>query len=302
MRYGMNLLLWTDELTEAALPTLERLKTIGYDNVEIPIMKGDPDDFYRWSKKLDELGLERSVVTVRTADDNPISRDRNTRELGVARTKQALDCCEAIGAKLLAGPFHSALGVFSGRGPTAEEWSYGVESMQRVAEYAERRGITLGLEYLNRFECYFLNSAEDTARFVEVVDNPRCQMIYDTFHAHIEEKSVEDSLLRSQKHLVHVHVSENDRGTPGEGQVRWEETFRSLIEMQYEGVLMVEAFGLALPSLAAATKIWRRMYRDEFQLAKDALAFMRYQWEDNLAHGRRSRFSKLSANYSGLGT
>ncbi|MCB0406438.1 MAG: sugar phosphate isomerase/epimerase, partial [Bdellovibrionales bacterium] len=193
MRYGMNLLLWTDELTDSALPILEKLKAIGYTNVEIPIMKGDPDSFYKWGQKLDDLGLERSVVTVRTADDNPISRDRNTRELGIARTKRTIDCCEAIGAKLLAGPYHSALGEFSGKGPTTEEWGYGVESMQKVAEYAERRGITLGLEYLNRFECYFLNSAEDTVRFVKAVKNPSCQMIYDTFHAHIEEKSVQAS-------------------------------------------------------------------------------------------------------------
>lgn len=281
MRYGMNLLLWTDELTDSALPILEKLKTIGYDNVEIPIMHGDPDSFYRWSKSLDNLGFERSVVTVRTAEDNPISADRNVRELGVVRTKSAIDCCEAIGAKLLAGPYHSALGVFTGKGPTSEEWRYGVESMQKVSEYAQRQGITLGLEYLNRFECYFLNTAEDTVRFVEAVDNPSCKMIYDTFHAHIEEKSVEESLRQATKHLVHVHVSESDRGTPGEGQVHWTETFRTLIETQYEGVLMVEAFGLALPDLAAATKIWRRMYRDEFQLAKDALSFMRFQWEDN---------------------
>ena len=37
----------------------------------------------------------------------------------------------------------------------------------------------------------------------------------------------------------------------------------------------VEAFGLALPELAAATKIWRKMYTSEEQLAEDAIAFMK---------------------------
>lgn len=281
MKYGMNLLLWTDELTEAHRPVLERLKKMGFDGVEVPVFNVRPEVCATWGKWLDELGLERTAVTARGESENPIGIDKNVREIGVARNKQAIECCEAVGAKLLVGPFHSALGVFTGKGPTTEEWSWGVENMQRVAEYAQRRGVMLGLEYLNRFECYFLNSAVDTTRFVREVGNRNCKMIYDTFHANIEEKNIPDSIRACAKELVHVHISENDRGTPGEGHVRWEETFRTLIEVDYQGWLTIEAFGMSLPSLVAATKIWRKMYRDEDLLAKDGLAFMRYNWEDN---------------------
>jgi D-psicose/D-tagatose/L-ribulose 3-epimerase len=77
--------------------------------------------------------------------------------------------------------------------------------------------------------------------------------------------------------LCHVHISENDRSTPGKGLVRWKENFDTLKEVGYDGWLVIEAFGLALPELAAATKIWRRMYDSEEQLSRDGLAFMKKQ-------------------------
>lgn len=279
MKFGMNLLLWTDNLTEQHRPILEQLKGMGYDGVEIPIFDANPDKYAALGLALDDLGLERTAVTCRGADDNPISPDAKARAAGVAQTKAVLDCCQAAGMPILAGPYHSALGAFSGAGPTKDEWKWGVDSMRQVAEHAAKRGVTLAVEYLNRFECYLLNSVADTARFVKEVDHPNCRMMYDTFHAHIEEKSAAEAIRACSDVTVHVHISENDRGTPGEGQVRWDETFDTLREVGYDGWLMIEAFGLALPALAAATKIWRRMFRTEEQLARDGLAFMKNAWE-----------------------
>ena len=133
----------------------------------------------------------------------------------------------------------------------------------------------LGLETLNRFECYLLNTHADTARFVREVNHPNCRAMYDTFHAHIEEKNIPDAIRACAPVLCHVHISENDRSTPGQGNVRWKENFDALREVNYNGWMVIEAFGLALPELAAATKIWRRMFASEEQLARDGLAFMK---------------------------
>jgi D-psicose/D-tagatose/L-ribulose 3-epimerase len=100
-------------------------------------------------------------------------------------------------------------------------------------------------------------------------------MMYDTFHANIEEKSIKEAIKGCADMLCHVHISENDRSTPGKGNVRWADNFDALREVRYDGWLMVEAFGLALPELAAATKIWRRMFESEEQLSRDALVFMK---------------------------
>ncbi len=277
MKFGMNLLLWTDQLHDGIMPVLRQLKDVGYDGVEVPMFSYDEALYLTWGQRLDGLGLERTVVTIRTEGDNPISPDPRVRAAGIDATRRALDCCKVLGAKSLCGPFHSALGLFSGSGPTPDEWKWGVESMRAVAEHAATVGVTLAVEYLNRFETYFLTCAADTVRFISAVNHPNCRMMYDTFHANIEEKNVREAISTAAPHTAHVHISENDRSTPGRGGVRWQETFDAFRETRYDGWMVVEAFGLALPAIAAATKIWRRMYESEEQLARDALAFMKSQ-------------------------
>lgn len=278
MKYGMNMLLWTTDVTPEHYPILDRLKSYGYDGVELPIFDMDLGKFASLGKKLDEIGLERTAVTVCTPDENPISESPTKRQAGLERLKRAIDVCQTVKATHLCGPIHSALGEFSGSGPTSNEWGHGKEILTKAADHARQAGVTLVLEYLNRFECYFLNCAESCAKLCREVNHPNLKMMYDTFHAHIEEKCIVGALKACRDQMVHVHISENDRSTPGEGQVDWSTTFTALKELNYDGWFMVEAFGLALPALAAATKIWRKMFPDEEHLAKHALQFMKSNW------------------------
>lgn len=276
MKYGMNLLLWNGEINEGMLPTLEKLKAMGYDGVEVPLFNLGLD-YAAWGKRLDDLGLRRTAVTVRNVEDNPISPDAAVRAKGVQLNKQTLDCCAALGVENLVGPMHSALGYFSGAGPTADEWKWGVDSMSQAAEHAGKVGVTLCVEALNRFECYFLNAHADAARLARQVNHPACKIMYDTFHSNIEEKDIVATLHEIKDVVRHIHISENDRSTPGAGNVNWEKNFTGLSEIKYDGWLVIEAFGLALPELAAATKIWRRMFESELKLAEEGLAFMKAQ-------------------------
>ncbi|MEC9095225.1 MAG: sugar phosphate isomerase/epimerase [Planctomycetota bacterium] len=277
MKFGMNLLLWTGAMNDDMIPVVASLKEMGYDGVEIPVFEDNIDLYTQWGARLQEMGLECTAVTVRGEEDNPISLDPAVRALGVENNKRALDNAAAAGAVRLVGPYHSALGVFSGQGPTEDEWKWGVDSMRQVAEHAETVGITLGVEALNRFETYLLNTHADSARFVREVDHPNARMMYDTFHANIEEKDIAQAIRDCHDVCALVHISENDRSTPGSGNVDWDTNFNTLKEVGYDGWMVVEAFGLALPELVAATKIWRRMYESEEQLASDALEFMKEQ-------------------------
>jgi D-psicose/D-tagatose/L-ribulose 3-epimerase len=274
MKYGLNLLLWTGELHEAVLPALAFLKQIGYDGVEVPIFNTRLD-YAAWGRRLDDLGLARTAVTFRGADDNPISGDPAVRARAVDRMKGTLDCCAAAGCTALVGPYHSAYAVFTGRGPTADEWAWGIDTLREVAHHSQTLGITMGLEPLNRHETFLLNTQADAARFCRDVNHPSCRVMYDTYHAHAEESSPAAAIAASGDLLCHVHISENHRGLPGSGQVRWTETFDALHTAGYDGWLVVEAFGLALPELAAATRTWRRTFPSESELAAGALAFMR---------------------------
>lgn len=275
MRYGLNLLLWTDRMHEGMEPIVARIKEMGYDGVEMPMFELNESLYADWGKRLDDLGLERTAVSIRGAGDNPISPSASVRTAAVDALKRTIDCCQAAGAKLLVGPNHSAIGEFSGNGPTEDEFKWGVDSLRQAAEHAGQAGVGFAIEYLNRFENYFLTSVEQTVRFVEAVDHPAFRMMYDTFHANIEEKDLAAAITTAVPHTVLVHISENDRSIPGTGHVDWKTTFDALHAAGYDGWMVVEAFGLALPGIAAATKIWRKMFPDEDTLAREGLAFMK---------------------------
>ncbi|MBW2270298.1 MAG: sugar phosphate isomerase/epimerase [Deltaproteobacteria bacterium] len=285
MKYGMNLLLWTDDPTlERWLPLYERLKGMGFDGVELPLMGATPERFAALGRRLEDMGLERTAVNVRSVEEDPIATEASIRSAAAAGLEFTIDCAEAAGARLLAGPLYAALGRFSGAGPSPEEWERGVAAMRQAADYAAGKGISLALEFLNRFELYLLNCSADTLRFVGEVGRKNVGVHYDTFHAHIEEKDPAAAILAAGRGITHVHISESDRSTPGKGQVRWAETFEALQRTGYEGWLTIEAFGLALPSLAAATRIWRPMFEDEEKLCQEGLVFMKTEWERGAPH------------------
>ncbi len=280
MRFGMNFLLWTTRVGPEHRPILAALAEMGYDIVELPVFDlTDIAAYERLGREVRDLGLEPLAVTALAPDQNICSEDSETRARGAAALDRIVDCAAAMGAPILSGPVHSPIGVFSGQGPTAEELQRSAEILGRTAERGVRLGVRLAIEPLNRFECYLLNDTASAARFAGAVGSG-AGILYDTFHAHIEEKDPAAAIRAHSAAIALVHISENDRSTPGQGQVRWSDTFRALKAAGYEGPLVVEAFGLALPELSAATRIWRRMFDDELLLARDALAFMRHSWDN----------------------
>jgi D-psicose/D-tagatose/L-ribulose 3-epimerase len=180
---------------------------------------------------------------------------------------------------LLCGPHQVALGTFTGRGATDSERQRCVEHLRRAAEYAAGAGVVLAEEVVNRFELYHLNTVDEAIACIDEVGHPNCRIHFDTFHAHIEEKDPAAAIRRAGSRIAHVHVSENDRGVPGTGSVAWDGVFAAMNVVGYDGWLTVEAFGDTLPNLAAATKIWRKLFESEDELAADAYTFMVGQWE-----------------------
>ena len=233
MRVGMNLLLWTTEVGPSHRNLLRQIRDWGFDGVEIPIFSPHPERARDLGLLLDDLGLERTAVTVVPPDANPIHQDPSVRAQALEYLKSVVEACHLAGIHLLAGPMHSPVGLLAGRSRTPEEWGWALEILQQTADLARSSRITLALEFLNRFESYFLNCAKDTVEFITQADRPNLGILYDTYHAHLEEKNVPAAIRTCAGALRHVHVSENDRATPGEGQVRWSETFDTLKDVGY---------------------------------------------------------------------
>ena len=258
MRIGFNMLLWTPFVTEEHFPLFERLKATGYDGVEIPLFSGDPAHYAGVGKALADNGLGCTTVTVIPDQaHNPISPDAGDREGAVSYLKWAVDCSAALGAEVLCGPYYQPLGVFTGKGPTSAEKEHAAEVHRIVAGVAQDAGVLLTIEALNRFECYFLNTLRDAADHVRRVGHPNFKAMYDTFHGNIEERDPVGCIREHVGVLGHFHVSATDRGTPGRDHAAWAETFGALKQGGYDGWLTIEAFGRALPDLAATTCVWR---------------------------------------------
>jgi D-psicose/D-tagatose/L-ribulose 3-epimerase len=271
-------MLWTSTATEEHFPLLDAIKVWGYDGVELPMFSADSSPWATLAAKLDELGLGRTAVTVMPETANPIDSDPAVRAAGLDHLKACLDACAELGADTLVGPMYSPCGKLVGRGPTAEELRWAAEALLAAAQHADGLGITLAVEPLNRFETYVLTCVAQAVRLVNEVAHPRLGLLYDTFHANIEEKDPVGAIAVAGAAIAHVHTSENDRSTPGEGHVPWPETFAALRQIGYDRWLTVEAFGRALPEVAAATCIWRDMLESEEALARGAAEFIRAGW------------------------
>jgi D-psicose/D-tagatose/L-ribulose 3-epimerase len=275
IRYGMNLLLWTAHVTAEHFPILADLKKTGFDGVEIPLFDGDAAHYKSIRQELDKQGLASTAVCCVDKTCNPVSPDAGIRAKGLERIKWAIEMTAILGGTHLAGPYHSALGEFTGQPPTASEKKWAVEILRAAAEFAAQHKVTLSIEYLNRFECYFLTTAADAKELVQEVNHPSFRSMYDTFHANIEEKRPGTVIEGFADVMSHVHISENDRGIPGTGMVHWDETFAALKKVGYKGWLTIESFGRALPDLAAATKVWRDLFPSPRDVYQDGLRFMK---------------------------
>ncbi len=278
MKTGMNLLLWTTEVTAEHYPLLAALKETGFDGVEIPIGDGPESSYRALRREIERLGLLCTTVTIMRPEHNAISLDASIRRAARKRLEWLIERTALLGGELLCGPLHSAWKTFVGRGPTEDEKRFGADVMRAAGEAAARAGIRLELEFLNRFECYLLNTTADTRDFVRRIGLPSVQVHYDTHHAHYEEKDVTRAITGAAKEIGHVHVSENDRGTPGRGQVRWDETFAALKKIGYDGWLVIESFSRLEPAFAAAVHIWRENAASAEEVYREGLRFMNERW------------------------
>jgi len=282
MKIGINLLLWTGHVVGEHVPVLRALKDTGYDGVEVPVFDVSDEAHYLWlGGVLDDLGLARTVVAIiPDVAHSPISPDRAHRQGAVDHLRRVIDCSAALGGELIAGPWFQPLGVFTGERPSEAELDRCAEVHRQVLPPMRAAGIVAGLEPLNRFEAHLLNTCEQAIAYASRVGEGMA-ILYDTFHAHIEEKDPLAALadLHASGALSHVHISENDRGTPGRGHAKIRETIALLKRLGYDDWLTIEAFGRGVPELAAATRVWRDFFADPSEVYSEGYRLIRECWD-----------------------
>ncbi len=274
-KIGFNLLVWSGGLPDTFLPITERLKKIGYDGIECFMEERDVNAYKRFGNHVQSIGLEATCVLGVGPDENPIGESKAIRDNAIVRLKQAIDCAHTIGAKIICGPFHSAFATFTNRQPpTQDEYKWSAEVLRAAGEYAAQADVVLTLEALNRFECYLCNTMDQLSGLINSVGHPNVKAMFDTHHANIEEKKMGDAIRKIAPVLAHVHISENDRGTPGDGHIPWDETFSTLAAVKYNGWLTIEAFTRNDPNFANAINVWRE-YSKPWDMAEQGLTFIK---------------------------
>lgn len=273
-KVGFNLLVWSGGIPDTFWSVAERLKEIGYDGVECFMEERDESVYRKFGDHLRGLGLEATCVLGVGPDENPVSESAAVRQKAVGRLNQAIDCAQALGSKVICGPFHSAFADFTNRRPPLDsEYQHSAEVLNAAGEHAAKADIVLAVEALNRFECYLCNTMDQLTALVGRASHPNVRAMFDTHHANIEEKKLSGAIKKIAPVLAHVHISENDRGTPGDGHIPWDETFATLSEIKFGGWLTIEAFTRNDPNFANAINVWRE-YSQPWDMAENGLKFI----------------------------
>ena len=275
MKFGVNTFIWTASFDRSHLPLLPSIKEHGFDGIEVSLFR--PVDFAAADirRGLRENALECTICSVLTGGLSIISEDAAVRCKTLSHMKDCVKAAADVGAELIAGPLYSPVGYLPGRRRTADEWNWAVECYQQLGPVLESHGVEIAIEPLNRFETYFLNTAEDVVALCEAIHHPRVGILFDTFHANIEEKKLGDAFRKVGPHLKHVHTCENDRGIPGTGHVEWNDVFEALRAMKYDRWLTIESFGFALGELSAAASNWRDIAPTPESIAFEGVKFLR---------------------------
>jgi len=280
MKIGFNMFLWTGHVTKEHAPLFIQLKEAGYDGVQVPVLEGDEKHFAEIGKLLSDIGLESTTLTILGEPEmHLVSPDASYRKNGIDHLKWSVDCNVALGSKLLCGPMYQTLGYFTGKGPTEDELKWAAEGFRELGDYAASADVQVIVETVNRFESYLVNTMEDLGSLLKSIDHPSVTGMYDTFHANIEEKDMFECIRSFASWISYVHISENDRGTPGRGHIDWATVFRELKSAGYDGWLTIEAFSRALPQLAAATRVWRDLSPSLDEIWKEGFTLIRQGWD-----------------------
>ncbi len=208
-RYGAHAFLWIGEwTTEQGNQAIERAAALGFDFIEIPLLRPAEFDAASHRRKLRDAGIGATASLVLPDGSHMPEHPGQAKRFLL----EALDRVEAVGATYLCGCIAYQLGRLTGKPPTAEERRTVAETLAAVAEDAQRRGITLGFEVCNRYETYLYNTLADGRAAIEAIGAANVELHADTYHMNIEEEGFSRPLVEAADVLGYVHMSESHRG------------------------------------------------------------------------------------------
>ena len=278
MKFGVYLYLWEDRILEES-KTSKIFKTIaelGYDGIEIPLNDPKLIDPFLAKRLAEDFGLSITTSVALPHDVNFMSDDERERDKANEFLANCVDLCSAMGSSILGGVLYAPWGR-TDVDKSGEKMNFLAQGLRKISKYAEKKGISLYLEPVNRFETNVLNTVKEETALIEKIDSNNVFLLLDTFHMNIEEKNPPEAIVEAGKLVKHFHTCENDRGIPGTGHVPWKDIIRSLNEINYDGFLIFEAFSVQREEILNSANIWRsqELIPDPDRAAYESISFFK---------------------------
>lgn len=275
MKYGIYFAYWTQEWSADYKYYIDKVASLGFDILEISLVELI-NNYTREEQLYDlrEYAKEKGVTL--TAGYGPDQRfdlsspDTSVTQAGIDLYKRMLPKLKTLDIHTLGGGLYSCWPVDYGK-PINKEKSLesSIRNMREVAKIAEECEVVLGMEVLNRFEGYLLNTCEEACRYVEAVDSPNVGIMLDTFHMNIEEDNPVEAIKMADDKLCHFHVGEQNRQVPGKGILPWQKMGEALKAISYNKAVIMEPFVRPGGQVGADIKIWRNIVPDVSETALD---------------------------------
>lgn len=277
MKIGISSFVWVSPFRTSNLDILYKAKDYGYDLVEIAVEDASIIDFKKVKKVAQEIGLGLSVSGAFGSERDISSDNLDYRNIGLSYIKDCVQIANELESPVFGGPLYSAVGKtrLVSKEQKYIERQYCIENLFQATKYAEEMGVVLALEPLNRFETDMINTVDQALSLINEINHPYLKILLDTFHTNIEEKNVIKAIHLLGDKLAHVQGNENDRGTPGTGQVNWIGIRDALVDIGYKGSIVLETFGSPSKELARAASIWRPLAESADILASEGASFFK---------------------------
>jgi D-psicose/D-tagatose/L-ribulose 3-epimerase len=275
LQYSIHAYAWTGSWSNKTLELIDRAKRIGFDLIEVPLMEIDKVDPKAIAERLSKVGIGVCTSTACSEADDPTGEDETTRKRGIEYLKRCIKATAEMGATIFTGVTYSAIGRRIEGMPGEIYWERASNALKEAARYARDFGVIIGIEPINRYESFLVNTCDQAFTLMQMVNEPNVKLHLDAYHMNIEERDFYQPTKKAAPYLCHYHLSESHRGTVGTGLVDWDAIYRALSEMGYRGSVGMESFIEPSPAMAAATCIWRKLAESTDESLKQGLDYLR---------------------------
>lgn len=227
-------------------------KSLGFDGVEIHLREAADVDAEQLLRESERSGVALAAIATGLAKRidglELVARDEAARLRAIRRLEEQIDLAHIFGCQIIIGSMRGNIPAEDGTGETR---ALLLRSMRHLADYIQNKNCGIVFEAINRYENNYLNTAGETADFVQELGSPKVKVLLDTFHMGIEEKDPAAAIRAIGKHLGHIHLADNTRSYPGSGVTNFSAILRALRDIDYEGWLSFEYLPLPDEDTAA---------------------------------------------------